>query len=118
MTENDCSLSDMRLHTTWMKNIHEDLSSLDLRTYEASRDLAQNRRLIALHTRSGECYYWTACVCEPHYDHINMASRPTLPRNKTAAENATQITTTAVQILNCLQCFDAVGWAAGRASGL
>jgi len=37
--------------TTWMKNIHDDLSSLDLGMYEA-RDLAQNRplwRLMSLH---------------------------------------------------------------------
>ena len=32
------------LHTTWMKNIHDDLSSLDLGIYDA-RDLAQNRPL-------------------------------------------------------------------------
>jgi len=37
--------------TTWMKNIHDDLSPLDLGMYEA-RDLAQNRplwRLMSLH---------------------------------------------------------------------
>ena len=31
-----------RARTTWMKNVHDDLSSLDLGIYEA-RDLAQNR---------------------------------------------------------------------------
>jgi len=39
-------------HITWMKNVHDDLSSLDLGTYEA-RDLAQNRplwRLTSLHS--------------------------------------------------------------------
>jgi len=39
-------------HTTWMKNIHDDLSSLDLWIHEA-RDLAQNRplwRLMSLHS--------------------------------------------------------------------
>ena len=38
-------------HTTWMKNIRDDLSSLDLGIYEA-RDLVQNRllwRLMSLH---------------------------------------------------------------------
>jgi len=30
----------------------------------------------------------------------------------------TQITTIINMTMNCLQCFDAVGWAAGRASGL
>jgi len=41
-----------RPRTTWMKNIHDDLSSLDLGIYEA-RDLAQNRplwRLMFLHS--------------------------------------------------------------------
>jgi len=41
--------------TTWMKNIHDDLSSLDLGIYE-DRELAQNRplwRLISLHA---QCY--------------------------------------------------------------
>jgi len=41
-----------RPHTTWIKNIHDDLSSLDLRIHEA-RDLAQNRpvcRLMSLHS--------------------------------------------------------------------
>jgi len=33
-----------RPHTTWMKNIHDDLSSLDLGIHEA-RDLAQNQPL-------------------------------------------------------------------------
>ena len=50
-----------RLRTTWMKNIPNDLSSLDLVIYEA-RDLAQNRPLWCLCTvlcsRSGACYYW------------------------------------------------------------
>ena len=39
-------------HTTWMKNIHDDLSSLDLGIHEA-RDLAENRplcRLMSLHS--------------------------------------------------------------------
>jgi len=38
--------------TTWMKNVHDDLSSLDLGIHEA-RDLAQNRplcRLMSLHS--------------------------------------------------------------------
>ena len=38
--------------TTWMKNIHDDPSSLDLRIHE-SRDLMQNRplwRLVSLHS--------------------------------------------------------------------
>jgi len=41
-----------RPHTTWMKNIHDDLSSLDIGIYEA-RDLVQNRplcRLMSLHS--------------------------------------------------------------------
>ena len=41
----------MWLHTAWMKNIHDDLSLLDLGIHEA-RDLAQNRplcRLMSLH---------------------------------------------------------------------
>ena len=41
-----------RPRTTWMKNIHDDLSSLDLGIHEA-RDLAQNRplcRLMSLHS--------------------------------------------------------------------
>jgi len=36
-----------RPHTTWVKNIHDDLSSLDLAIYEA-RNLAQNRPLCKL----------------------------------------------------------------------
>ena len=36
-----------RPHTTWMKNVHDDLSSLDLGVHEA-RDLAQNRPLCRL----------------------------------------------------------------------
>ena len=51
-----------RPRTTWTKNIHDDLSSLDLGIHEA-RDLAQKRplwRLMSLHsarlrTRSGAC---------------------------------------------------------------
>jgi len=60
-----------RPHTTWMKNIYDDLSSLDLGIHEA-RDLAQNRplwRLVTLHslcTRSGACYYWIG-PCTRHY---------------------------------------------------
>ena len=45
--------------TTWMKNIHDDLSLLDLGIHEA-RDLVQNRPLrlcTALCTHSGACYY-------------------------------------------------------------
>jgi len=49
-----------RPRTTWMKNIHDDLSSLDLGIHEA-RDPAQNRPLCrlmslctALRTRSGK----------------------------------------------------------------
>jgi len=41
-----------RPHTTWMKNIHDDLSSRDLGIREA-RDLVQNRplcRLMSLHS--------------------------------------------------------------------
>ena len=41
-----------RLCTTWMKNFHDDLSSLDLQIHEA-RDLVQNRplcRLMSLHS--------------------------------------------------------------------
>jgi len=41
-----------RQRTTWMKNIHEDLSSLDLEIHEAI-DLAQSRplwRLMSLHS--------------------------------------------------------------------
>ena len=41
-----------RPRTTWMKNIHDDLSSLDLGIHEA-KDLAQNRplcRLMSLHS--------------------------------------------------------------------
>jgi len=41
-----------RPRTTWMKNIHDDLSSLDLGIHEA-RDLVQNRplcRLMSLHS--------------------------------------------------------------------
>ena len=41
-----------RPHTTWMKIIHDDLSSLDLGIHDA-RDLAQNRppcRLMSLHS--------------------------------------------------------------------
>jgi len=52
-----------RPRTTWMKNIHDDMSSLDLGIHEA-RDLVQNRSLqtdvflcTALRTRSGACYY-------------------------------------------------------------
>ena len=44
-----------RPSTTWMKNIHDDLSSLDLGIHEA-RDLAQNRplwRLVVLHAATG-----------------------------------------------------------------
>ena len=38
------------LHTTWMKNIHDDLPSLDLVIYEA-RDLVQNWPLLmSLHS--------------------------------------------------------------------
>ena len=58
-----------RPRTTWMKNIHDDLSSLDLGIHEA-RDLAQNRPLCrllsactALRTRSGACYCWTELDC-------------------------------------------------------
>jgi len=35
---------DHRLHRTWMKNIHEELSSLDRGIHEA-RDLVQNQPL-------------------------------------------------------------------------
>ena len=41
-----------RPRTTWMKNIHDDLSSLDLGIHEA-RDLVENRplwRLTSLHS--------------------------------------------------------------------
>ena len=41
-----------RPHTAWMKNIHDDLSLLDIGIYEA-RDLAQNRplwRVMSLHS--------------------------------------------------------------------
>jgi len=54
--------------TTWMKNIHDDLSSLDLGIHEA-RDLAQNRplcRLLSLPsatTRSGARCVLCVCVC-------------------------------------------------------
>ena len=59
-------------HTTWMKNIHDDLSLLDLWIYEAS-DLAQNRPLCrlctALSTLSGACRYmschWQFAVRHP-----------------------------------------------------
>jgi len=43
---------ELPLRTTWMKNIHDDMSSLDLEIREA-RELAQNRplwRLISLHS--------------------------------------------------------------------
>jgi len=46
------SLNFLQQTATWMKNIHDDLSLLDLGIYEAG-DLAQNRplwRLISLHT--------------------------------------------------------------------
>ena len=43
-----------RPHTTWMKNVHDDLSSLDLGIHEAT-DLAQNQPLW-LCTRSDACY--------------------------------------------------------------
>ena len=52
-----------RPRTTWMKNIHDDLSSLDLGIHEA-RDLAQNRplwRLVSLHS-AGACCYWISCL--------------------------------------------------------
>jgi len=45
-------------HTTWMKNIHDDLPLLDLGIHEA-RDLAQNRplcRLLSLHSATHS--YW------------------------------------------------------------
>jgi len=41
-----------RPHTTWMKNIHDDLSFLDLAIY-AARNLVQDRplwRLMSLHS--------------------------------------------------------------------
>jgi len=46
-----------RPRTTWMKNIHDDLSSLDLGIYQA-RDLAKNRplrRLMSLHSAIHSC---------------------------------------------------------------
>ena len=50
-----------RPRSTWIKNIHDDLSSLDLGIHEA-RDLTQNRPLwrpmslrSAIRTRSGAC---------------------------------------------------------------
>jgi len=59
---------------TWMKNIHDDVSSLDLGIHEA-RDLAQNWPLCTadwclctvLRTHSGACYYWigfSECIDE------------------------------------------------------
>jgi len=42
-----------RPHTTWMKNIHDDLSSLDLGIHEA-RDPVQNRPLCRL--MFAQCY--------------------------------------------------------------
>ena len=47
-----------RLRTTWMKNIHDDLSSLDLEIHKA-RDLVQSRplwRLMSLHSAMHS--YW------------------------------------------------------------
>ena len=52
----------VRPRTTWMKNIHDDLSSLDLGIHEA-RDLAQNRpfwRLMSLHSAT---HSWT-CIAQ------------------------------------------------------
>jgi len=58
-----------RPRTTWTKNIHDNLSSLDLGIHEA-RDLAQNWPLwrlmslcTALRTRSSACYYWIGLDC-------------------------------------------------------
>ena len=42
-----------RPRTTWMKNVHDDLSSLDLGIYNEARDLVQNWpvwRLMSLHS--------------------------------------------------------------------
>jgi len=65
-----------RPRTTWMKNILDDLSSLDLGICEA-RDLApKNRppwRLMSLHsirTRSGACYYWIGLL--PRYYQLTV----------------------------------------------
>jgi len=41
-------------HTTWMKNIHDDLSPLDLGIHEA-KDMVQNQPLCKL---MSACYYW------------------------------------------------------------
>ena len=68
------------LRTTLMKNIHDDLSSLDLGIHEA-RDMAQNRplwRLMSFAQRqalvvSGACYYWLVgwllCHCDSKQVH-------------------------------------------------
>ena len=69
------------LTSSWMKNIHDDLSSLDLRIHGA-RDLAQNRSLSgdgflcsALRTRSGACYYWMDDVLVTHNDKALATNR-------------------------------------------
>jgi len=67
--------------TTWMKNIHDDLSSPDLGIHEA-RDLAQNRplcRLLSLPsatTRSGALCVLCVCVsvCLPQVYFWNYTS--------------------------------------------
>jgi len=45
-----------RLHTTWMKNIHDDLFSLRLRIYEASLEtdvFSQSYALVVVHAVIG-----------------------------------------------------------------
>ena len=57
-----------RPRTTWMKNIHENWSSLDLGIYEA-RDLAQTRPL------------WRLCLCTAPYGGRAFAVAAMLTRN-------------------------------------
>ena len=57
-------------HTTWMKNIHDDLSPLDLGIHEA-KDMVQNQPLCKL---MSACYYWNT-----HTHTRLMALFPGLP---------------------------------------
>jgi len=59
---------------------------------------------------------FTVCTA---YQHDNLpAEKPT--NNRLTCQQQSQITklSTTVGINYCLQCFDTVGWASGRASGL
>ena len=157
-----------------MKNIHDDLSSLDLGIYEA-RDLVQNRtflRLMSLHsathsqwcmllldwlatssTESACCYccsmvtlYAMSMSCAKPAEPVEMLFTIwtwVCPRNhvlygllsplqrghiwgimldrRYAKTFLRSIFSYLIHLYSrgpCLQCFYAVGWAAGRASGL